>query len=201
VLEDATISPLSGIGTLTGLRVGNPAGWSQGDAFRLGKVHIHVEPFSLLKDRIVINELLVEQPEFFYETKIVASNIGDLLKAIEQAMGPGKADEPKTANGRPIKLIVKKLVLKDGRATLGAIGQAAEVPLPPINMVDIGVKEGGVTPVQLAAEIMRHVTPTIVAASMKALTASGGTSGAAAVEGVKQVGEAIKGLFGGEKKK
>jgi hypothetical protein len=29
----------------------------------------------------------------------------------------------------------------------------------------------------------------------------GGTSGAAAVEGAKQIGEAIKGLFGGEKKK
>jgi hypothetical protein len=199
VLEDAKISPLSGVGTLSGLSVGNPPGWSQADAFRLGKVHIDMEPFSLLKDHIVINELVVEQPEFLYETKLVSSNIGDLLKRIEQAMGSSK-DEPKTKDGKPIKLVVKKLVLKDGRVTLGVGGQAVAVPLPPIDMADIGVKEGGVTTAQLAVAIMRHVTPTIVAASVQALGKAGGTTGAA-VEGAKQVGEALKGLFGGEKKK
>jgi hypothetical protein len=68
-------------------------------------------------------------------------------------------------------------------------------------MVDVGVKEGGVSPAQLAVAVMRHITPQIVAASMQALSKSGGTTGAAAVEGVKQMGDAIKGLFGGEKKK
>lgn len=201
VLEGANISPLSGVGTLNGLSVGNPSGWSQADAFRLAKVHVDMEPFSLMKETIVINELIVERPEFLYETKIVSSNIGDLLKSIEQTMGSGKADQPKTKDGKPIKLIVKKLVLKDGRVTLGAGGQAVAIPLPQIDMADVGVKEGGVTPAQLAVAIMRHVTPNIVAASMQALGKAGGTSGAAAVEGAKQVGEAIKGLFGGEKKK
>src|SRR5688572_29295235 len=84
VLDGANISPLSGVGTLTGLSVGNPAGWSPVDAFRLGKVHVSMEPFSLMKETIIINEIVVEQPEFFYETKIVSSNVGDLLKNIEQ---------------------------------------------------------------------------------------------------------------------
>ena len=201
VLDGAKISPLSGVGTLTGLSVGNPTGWSPGDAFRLGKAHVSMEPFSVMKETIVINELVVEQPEFLYETKIVSSNIGDLLKNIEQSMGSGKAEEPKTKDGRPIKLVVKKLVLKDGRVTLGVGGQAIAIPLPQIDMLDVGVKEGGITPAQLAVAVMRHITPQIVAASMQALSKSGGTTGAAAVEGAKQVGEAIKGLFGGEKKK
>jgi len=199
-LQAANISPLSGVGTLIGLSVGNPTGWSQTDAFRLAKVHVNLEPFSVLKDHIVINELIVEQPEFFYETRLVASNMGDLLKNVEKAVG-GKDAEPKTAQGKPIKLVVKKLVLKDGRVTIGAIGQVVTVPLPPIDMADIGVKEGGVTPAQLGVAVMRHITPTIISASMQALTTGGGTAGAAAAEGVKQVGDAIKGLFGGEKKK
>lgn len=200
VLDSAHISPLSGVGTLSGLSVGNPAGWSPVDAFRLGKVHISMEPFSLMKETIVINEIVVEQPEFFYETKIVASNVGDLLKNIEQTMGSGKAAEPKTRDGKPVKMIVRKLVLKAGRVTLGAGGQAITIPLPEIDMTDVGVKEGGITPAQLSVAVMRHITPQIVAASMQALSKSGGTAGAAAVEGAKQVGEAIKGLFGGEKK-
>jgi len=199
-LQAANISPLSGEGTLTGLAVGNPNGWSQADAFRLAKVHVSLEPFSLMKDHIVINELVIEQPEFLYETRLVASNIGDLLKNIEKSMG-GKEAQATTKEGKPIKLVVHKLMLKDGRVTLGLGGQAVTIPLPPIDMTEIGVKEGGITPAQLAFAIMKHVTPTIIAASMQALTTAGGTSGAAAVEGARQVGEALKGLFGGEKKK
>src|SRR5687768_7898325 len=67
-LRRPAIPPHSGDGTLTSLTVGNPAGWSQTDAFRLGKVHINLEPFSILKDTIVINELTIDKPEFFYET-------------------------------------------------------------------------------------------------------------------------------------
>ena len=199
-LQAAKISPLSGQGTLTGLAVGNPSGWSANDAFRLGEVHINMEPFSLLKDHIVINELTINKPEFLYETKLVASNIGDLLKNIEKAVGT-KGGETQTKDGKPIKLVVKKLTLKEGRVTLGVGGQAVTMPMPPIDMADIGVAEGGVTPAQLAFAVMRNVTANVVAASTQALTKVGGTSGAAAIESAKQVGEALKGLFGGEKKK
>lgn len=202
LLEGAKISPLSGVGTLTGLSVGNPEGWSQTDAFRLAKAHLSVEPFSLLKDHIVINELIIEKPEFNYETKLIASNISDLLKNVEKSMGTSDtpASTPTSKEGKPIKLVVKKLVLKDAQVSLAVAGKTMTMPMPQIDMVDVGVKEGGITPAQLATAIMRHITPQVVAASTQALTKLGGTSGAAAAEGAKKVGEAIKGLFGGEKK-
>src|SRR3954468_2402915 len=89
-LADAKISPLTGAGTLTGLAVGNPQGWSDRNAFSLGKVAINLEPKSVFKDTIVINEIIIDQPEFLYETKIVTSNIKDLLKNIEQSIGGNK---------------------------------------------------------------------------------------------------------------
>lgn len=202
-LQSASISPLSGSGTLSGLSVGNPTGWSVADAFKLGKVHLSLEPFSVLKETIVINELTIENPEFLYETKIVASNVTDLMKNIEKSLGGDKSAEPKTKDGKPIKLIVRKLVLKGGRVTLGVGGAGGmmTLPMPQVDMVDIGVKEGGVTPAQLAFAIMGNVVPSIVSASTQALTKIGGTSGAAAVEGARQIGGAIKGLFGGGEKK
>jgi uncharacterized protein involved in outer membrane biogenesis len=201
-LQDAKISPFSGEGTLSGIAVGNPQGWSSADAFRLGKVHLNVEPKSLFGDHIVINDLTIEQPEFVYETRLVASNIGDLLKNIEQSIGRTK-DEAKTKDGKPIKLVVRKLLLKNGRVTVNVAGAASlVVPLPPIDMTDIGVAEGGVTPAQLAFAVMRNVTATVVGAATQALTKGGGANNAAAaVEGAKQIGDAIKGIFGGEKKK
>jgi hypothetical protein len=199
-LEGANLSPLSGAGTLTGLTVGNPTGWTNPNAFHLGKVHIDVQPFSIFGDHIIINEIVVEQPEFTYETKIVSSNISDLLKNIEQSLGaqqPG--NEPKAKNGKPLKLEVKHLVLRNGKVTIGVGTQVITMPMPPVELRDVGTSQGGVTPAGLAVAVMRSVTPSVVAASTEALTKVGGTSGAAAAEAAKQATQAIKGLFGGKK--
>jgi hypothetical protein len=197
-LQGASLSPFSGQGTLTGLAVGNPQGWSNADAVRLGSVHIDLEPFSIFKDHIVINEIVIDSPEFLYETKLVASNIGDILKNVEAAMGGNKAAEPQK-DGKPIKMVIKKFTLRNGKVTLGVGTTALPLPMPPVEIVDIGTKEGGITPAGVVFAVMRSVTSSVVAATTQALSKLGGTSGAAAGEGVRQVGEAIKGLFGGKK--
>jgi hypothetical protein len=197
-LQGAAISPLSGSGTLTGLAVGNPAGWSNANAFYLGKVHVSMEPFSVFKDHIVINELIIEKPEFLYETKIVASNVNDLLANIEKSMG-AKENAPKTKSGQPIKMVIKKLSIREGKVTIGVGPTAIPIPMPPIELTDLGTAENGITPPQVAFAVMRSVTTQIVAAATGALTKIGGTTGANTLEAAKQAGEAIKGLFGGKK--
>ena len=202
VLAGANLSPLTGSGTLSGLSVGNPAGWSDGDAFALGKVHVDVEPFSLFGDHIVVNEIIIDEPVFNYETKIVSSNIKDLLKNIEAFTGGG-GQEPATKEGKPIKFVVKKFRLTNAKATLGAAGAALPVPLPPISLDNLGVDKGGITADELAAELMTHVLGSIVSGTAKALGQLGGTAGAASLEktkdAAKQVGDTLKGLFKKEK--
>lgn len=197
-LQGAAISPLSGEGTLTGLAVGNPTGWSNANAFYLGKVHVSMDPFSVLKDHIVINELVIEKAEFLYETKIVASNVKDLLNNIEKSMG-SKESEPKTKTGQPVKMVIKKLTIRDAKVTVGVGPTAIPIPMPPVELTDLGTAENGITPPQVAFAVMRSVTSQIVAAATSALTKIGGTSGANTIEAAKQAGEAIKGLFGGKK--
>jgi uncharacterized protein involved in outer membrane biogenesis len=199
-LKGANLSPLSGAGTLTGLTVGNPPGWNAANAFYLGKVHIEVQPFSIFGDHIVINEVIIDQPEFTYETKLVASNIGDLLKRIEQATGAQTAGaQPAAKNGKPLKLEVKHFLLRNGHVTLGVANQAITMPMPPVELTNIGTSSGGVTPAGLAFAVMQSVTGSVISASTQALTKVGGTSGAAAAEAAKQAGNAIKSLFGGKK--
>lgn len=201
-LDEATLAPMSGKGTLTDLRIGNPAGWSQNDALRISRVQVQVQPFSVFDDPVLIEELEIESVVINYETKIVASNISDLLKNAEKSLGSGpNSAETKTADGKPIRLIVKKLVLRNASVNLSAGGQSMVIPLPEIDLVDLGVKEGGLTPPQLGFAILRSVTANVVAASTRALGTVGGTTGAAALENAKQLGEAIKGFFGAEKKK
>lgn len=199
-LASAIISPLSGSGTLKGLTVGNPAGWNAERAFYLGHIHIKVQPFSIFGDHIVIDEISIDQPEFTYETKIIASNIGDLLKNIEAVTGKAdKSTEPTTKSGKVIKFEVKKFRMTGGTVSVGAGPAAIKLPLPPVEMTDLGTSEGGITPDQLTMAIMRRVTPAIVGATAKSALQLGGTGGAAAAEGLKKTGEAIKSIFGGGK--
>jgi len=201
-LSGASLSPLTGSGTLSGLTVGNPAGWSAGNAFSLGQVHMDVEPMSIFGDHVVINEIVIDQPVFNYETKIVTSNIKELLKNIEEFTGKGgKAAE--TKDGKPIKFVVKKFRLTNAKATLGVGVAALPVPLPPVSLDNIGVSSGGITADQLAGELMKNVLGSIVTGTANALTQVGGTAGAASVEktkeAAKQATDALKGLFKKEK--
>ncbi|HVU35729.1 MAG TPA: hypothetical protein VHE61_19975 [Opitutaceae bacterium] len=199
-LKAANVSPLSGAGTLTGLSIGNPAGWPSGNAFYLGSVHIEMQPFSVFRDHIVINEITIDQPVISYDTKIVSSNINDLLNNIEKAVGNENAgNAPKAKNGKPLKIEVKKFTMKNGKVSVGVGANMVTMPMPPVVLSNIGTAEGGVTPAGLAFAVMRSVTTNVVAASTEALSKMGGTSGAAAAQAAKQAGQMLKGLFGGKK--
>ncbi len=202
ILGGSRISPLSGSVTLSDLAVGNPAGWSERDLCTVGRIHVKVAPWTLFNDAIVIEEITIEAPEFNYETKIIASNVNDLLKNIEASLGTGgkqATPDAKPAGGTPKKFVVKKFRLQEGKVRLGLAGAGATLPLPLIELTDLGVKEGGITSNQLAFAAMKSVTASIVSATAQAATDIGRTGGAGAAESVKQVGEAIKGLFSGKK--
>lgn len=197
-LVDASLSP-TGSGTLTGLAVDNPTGWTDANALYLGRVDFDVEPTSVLSDTIVINSLVIDQPELTYETRLVASNIADLLKNIEASLGPS-APKPDDPNTPPKKFIVKHFKLTDGKVTIGVGPAALPVPLPSLELNDLGVNEGGLTAGQLSVAVLRQVLANVVTATTGAALQSGGTLGAGATEQLKKTGENLKKLFGGEKK-
>ncbi len=200
-LASVSLSPFTGSGTLSGLAVDNPRGWTDGRAFYLGKVSIDLEPMSVFGDHIVINELIIDQPEFTYETKIISSNIKDLLKNIEDYTGSG-GQTARTKDGKPIKFVVKKFRMTNAKATLGAAGAALPVPLPPLSLDNLGVAEGGITADQLATALMKNVLGNIVSGTASALGQLGTTSGANTIEktkeAAKKAGESIKKLFDGK---
>jgi hypothetical protein len=191
-LASATISPLNGSGTLNNLVVGNPKGWSDASLCSLGKVHLDVAPFSILGDHVVINEIIIEAPEFNYETHVISSNVGDLLKNLEQISGSKDAPKATTKSGKLIKFEVKKFRLENGWVRVGVGPAALKLPMPPIAIDDLGTSEGGITPDQLTFAVMRRIAPSVIAATTAAAGKLIPTAGAAATG-------ALKSLFGGKK--
>lgn len=204
-LESARISPYSGAATLNGLFVGNPAGWKSDKAFSFAKVRASVAPSSLFGDCILVNEVYIDRPEFVYETKIVGSNIKDLLRQIEKNIGAAPAEplpsgEP--AKTKTLKFAVKKFRLENAVVTLGVGPTAITVPMPPLVLDNLGVKEGGITADEIAGKVMPAILVNITKAVADSALKVGGASGAAATDALsgaaKQTGENLKKLFGGE---
>ena len=167
-VDGVSMSPLTGSGTLTGLFVGNPSGWKSDKAFSFGKLHVSVAPTSLLGGHIVLNEILIDNPSFVYETKAVASNIKDMLINLEKKLGvfspltPGEL--PVTPEAGSIRFAVKSFRLGSGTVIKGVGPDAIAVPVPSLVLTELGVKEGGITPDQLLANIMAAVLANITKA-------------------------------------
>jgi hypothetical protein len=168
VLEDAQISPFSGKGTLKGLTVGNPAGWTTPRAFYLGEISIDMEPGSLTKDHIVINSIVIDQPEITFETKITSSNLQDLLKNIQQSSSSTSTTETKpqpsgdkpagpAAEGKPVKIEVKSFRLQNAKVIVSSMGTNVPVEIPALIMENLGTREGGLTPEELSAAVLKEV--------------------------------------------
>lgn len=195
VLDGASISPITGSGTLTGLSVGNPAGWSSNDAFRFEKIHVEALPFSIFGDHIIVKDVEIEGPVFNYETKVVSSNIGDLLKTIENLSPEQQSAGAVSRNGKPVKIEIRRFLLKAGRVRLGTGDAAIIIPLPPIELHDLGTGEGGATPAVLALEVMRSVSESVIGATARAAGKVGSTLGADAGSAAKKAAEDLKNLF------
>lgn len=198
-LDGAKISPLTGGGTLVGLFVGNPEGWSSDKAMYLGTARASIQPASLLGDCIVVNEVFIDGPEFVYEKRLLGgSNIDALLKQIAENTGGGGTPPPAAegeAPSKPIKFAVKSFRLQNAKMSLIAGGQTLTVPLPPLTLTDLGVAEGGITPDQVATKVLTQVLAQMGPAAVKALSEAGGALLEGGKDGTKAAGDAAKGAW------
>ena len=172
-VEHVSISILRGKVELGELVVGNPEGFKTDAAFKLGKVHVSMQPLSLFKGkRTYIKEVLVDDPEITYELKPLAltSNIGTIQKNVE-SMLPAKDEndekdkEKEKKEGRPVEIGLVKV--SGGKIRLSATfagGLAVPIPLPTITLKDIG-KEKEITPPEATAEVISDVCTSVVSAA------------------------------------
>lgn len=169
-LEDVSFQPLGGRAVLTGLAVGNPEGFGEGDAFSFDRIVLDVSPRSILTDHVKINEITVEAPEITVITQGDTSNIETLQANAEKAVGaPDPAAEAPPESD--VKVSIGKLSVTDGKVTLDdrAAGLGVmNVNLPNIDIAEIGTKEGGVPPEEVATIVMAKILPEVSAALLAA---------------------------------
>ena len=114
------------------------------------------------------------------------------------ATGNKSTGSAPTASGpdRPVRFEVRHLRLIRGKVTVGVGNTALTLPMPELEMRDLGTREGGINAAQLATAVLTDVTRNIVSATLQAAGKIGATGGAGAVEDLKKAGDSLKKLIG-----
>lgn len=134
-VSSVSLSPLSGSGTISDLKVANTDEWESPYAFELGSVSVNVNASSVLSDVIEIESVTIVQPAITYETRITTDNIRSLLANLSS----GEADSASSSEGGAGKgIIIRELRILDSQLNLVTAIATAPVSLPDIEMEDIG---------------------------------------------------------------
>ncbi|MGH7254857.1 MAG: hypothetical protein ACREI3_03680 [Nitrospirales bacterium] len=199
-LAAADISVLSGEGRLHGLIVGNPPGFNTDRVLALGTVRVRVDLPSVWSDTVIIEEIVLEKPEITFEGSLGGSNISQIRRNVDAFSAaqakPTPAGQDLPASERKVK--IKYFRVHDGTIKLSATalqGQGVTVPLPDIQLKNLGEQSGGATMREVSARVFAALHVGIVSAVSR-----GGEflkKGLAQVEeGVKGAGKALEGLKG-----
>lgn len=219
-LDKVELSPENGMGKLSGLIVGNPAGYQTDAAFKLGTISMNIDISSLTGDTIVIKSIVIDAPDITYEFGDGGSNVDVIGKNVEKAAaGSGAKTAEKEEKGPGKKMIVESLVVSNGRVSVShplLKGKKLGSALPTIRLKDIGKdKKDGATPAEVVDKVMDAIEKQVGAAvsstnvndmikglggaatdALKGVTggADGATKGVE--DAAKGAGDSLKKLFG-----
>lgn len=159
-LDQAKFELTQGRGELQGLVVGNPAGFSSDYALSMGRVAVEVDPASVTGPVIVIREILVDGARLMAEQKdLTHSNLQALLNNIkggEAAQDAGGAGQESA--GGDVRLMVEKFQFINSSAQVITEEWGDKtLNLPDIKLANIGDKQTGLTPDELAEAVLKPV--------------------------------------------
>jgi len=187
-LEKSDLSLFSGGGSLTGLTVHNPSGYKTEHLFKLKDISLEVDLASLRGDTIHIQKIVVDAPHVIYEGTLFHSNIKTLLDGLKgdkttDPSGPQQEEKP----AKETKLIIDHLLIQNVKMGVSSPllqGKALTLPLPPIELRDIGKDKGGATPAEIVTEVVTKLYTSVEPAIRGALGNVG--------EGLNKLQENIK---------
>jgi hypothetical protein len=151
----------TGKGQIKGLTIGNPEGFDSKYAFRLENVALGLDLKTLSAPVIVITEITIRGAKLIAEQKGKTTNLSVLMKNME-ASSKKASSEPSqpqgTSDPTDVRLMVKKFVFVNTKGTIIPEGSKKKaLKLPDVRRKNIGNNKTGLTPEQLANELLQSV--------------------------------------------
>lgn len=174
-VDNVSISPFSGSGTISGFRVANPEGYSQEYAFEIEDFSIELEPLTLFSNEIVVNSITISGATVYVEQKVPENNIREIMDHIN-SLPEGEASDS--------QLIIEYFLLENGTTQLYTeVGgdQSASVSISKIELENLG-RDGQM---DTAEKVIKQIAEEVAGKSLRAAIESG----------AGQIRDAIRDLF------
>ncbi len=155
-VASVTISPLSGNGTIRGLTIQNPEGFTSENIMQLGEVTVALNISSLTSDVIEIYEISVIEPLITYETKITTDNMRALLANLPSTSEDTAPADPENAAGKGI--VIQEFNLNGAQVNLVASIIEQSFTLADINLTNIGTEDKAATVSQALEVVLRALS-------------------------------------------
>ena len=126
-----------------------PPGFKGPYAVRVGSVDIRIKLASLVTNEVVVESVIVREPEIFYELGPGGSNLSRLQRHAE-----GKQSAPSAESGGK-SLFIRRLSVTGGQIGVSASavsGSTVKVALPPVQLDNLGGK--GRSPSQAVSQAL-----------------------------------------------
>lgn len=207
------LSPASGEGSVDDLVIGNPHGFSTPHALMMNSTHVKVDMKSLPTEDVVIDEVVLDNPDIVYEVGAHGNNFAVLRTNANDYLSKGERTATEGLVGSK-HVLVKDFYLRNGKVKVIAPSlqnQSFIVSLPTIHLSDLGKGQGKGNLPQIMEQVSSVITNTVVSSVgnvtlenfVKFLpnTVSGVVHGVVNDTGtaIQDMGQGIGEMFGGKK--
>lgn len=211
-LKQVNLSPFKGAVSLEGFVIGNPEGFDGKELFSADKIDVALDIKSFSTNEPTIKLISMKNASVTLEQKLSGSNISKLIDNASRLQGEKKENEPKekpAASDKKIK--IEKILLEGTKAGVVAPftgGKAIAVPIPRIEMNNLGGNKEPMNIPQAISAFFKEIVKSILSSGKSLLPADfdkqigAAFSGASEVVGkagekvIDSVGDVTKGIGG-----
>jgi len=177
------LEPAEGKGTISGLEIGNPAGYSAPRALTLGEMRLAIDYSTLTSSVIRVKEISLQGPVITYEPGAGGDNLTAIQRHIDAQVAKlagGKSAD--AGSGR--KFIIDNIYVRDAQVQFGG---TLALPMPNVHLRDVGKRSNGAS----AGEVVKAVWGSVAGGATSVASRAGG----AVKAGAKTVIDGARSLF------
>jgi hypothetical protein len=157
-VEDVKISPFDGTGSITGLLIGNPEGYTSNFAVKMDRAFIQIRPSSMWSEKLIIDSILVDAPEIAFEGGQRENNLGAILQNIKAYTGERDQDR----SNRKLQVNHFRLSGAKVHLKLSMFGnRIITLAAPDIELRDMGTGPEGVTSAELTELVVKRISSAV----------------------------------------
>jgi len=196
-VSGASLSLLSGSGTVRGLTIANVDGYESPHAIALETLNFQVALHTLFSEVIEITRIEITGAKVNYETRVVTDNILDLLDRLPSATAAPVVEASPDAAPPGKHFIIRDLVIRRPEITLYTQVARAPIRLPDVRLSNIGEEYATVTAPEIARQVLAALSSAILFEGIPDMRTLLDSTGQQIRDGASAVGDAVGGAVQG----